>query len=169
MTKVEAAKRIGIGLRSIINHENGMVPWQKKLQKYIDYYGCDEVWLTDGVGDPFPEKEGMKVREGAADYRSAQPDQAQLADPLIQAMSLVKGILDSKDQTIIRALILNLITFQGSIRKDTDLETRLKYLEENYDEIIKNLGDINKKINELVKAWDTIKAGGRPAREDTAT
>jgi transcriptional regulator with XRE-family HTH domain len=63
-TQIEAARNIGISTRSLQYHENGELPNQNNLQKYIDFYGCDRDWLLTGKGEPFNKERRIL---GAAD------------------------------------------------------------------------------------------------------
>ena len=74
MKQTDVAKAVGVGYKSLQNHEAGQWPARKNLLKYIDFYGCDEAWLITGNGGPFPSKPPLYNKVGVIEPRHvAQP------------------------------------------------------------------------------------------------
>jgi len=117
LTQQEAALKIGVKLRALQSHESGQPPNRNNLQKYLDFYGCNKIWLTDGVGERFPEKERVAIRESSDDYRPAQPG-GQSRNPLDLAINQIKALEEAENRAGVKKLIIALADLLVDIDND---------------------------------------------------
>ena len=132
LKQTEAAEKTGIKVRSMQSHEVGQWPNRNNLQKYIDFYGCNKVWLLTGEGEPFP---GEGVREPVAEYKAAD-------DPFARSVSGLRQIFESRDQALIAAIQINIQAFQLSVQKDLQMQRQsqeIKDLKEECDALRKRI------------------------------
>jgi transcriptional regulator with XRE-family HTH domain len=55
ISRVAAAKKIGIGISSLQEYENkGIIPTPRIVEKIAESYKSSKKWLIDGEGEPFP-------------------------------------------------------------------------------------------------------------------
>ena len=132
LTQEHVARDIDISYGALQHHEGGRIPNQNNLQKYIDFYGCNKIWLLTGEGEPFP---GEGVREPVAEYKAAD-------DPFARSVSGLRQIFESRDQALIAAIQINIQAFQLSVQKDLQMQRQsqeIKDLKEECDALRKRI------------------------------
>ena len=166
---IVAQKLKGISLRAFQSHELGHWPNRNNLQKYINFYRCDEVWLKTGHGVPYndnnkpPEPTPIYKVEDLAGRLAAPEKQFELhggwkprpemLDDDHRMLGFAFQILTSK--SIYRnALIANITAFYNALLADQELKKTQKDLKDTKD-ILKNqaveIGGLKKKCDELIE------------------
>ena len=144
-TQIDAARDIGLSYKALQDHEGGRIPNRNNIQKYIDFYRCNKVWLLTGEGEPFPGEEvSVKkyVKELAAEYKAAD-------DPFARSVSGLRQIFESQDQALIAAIQINIQAFQLSIQKDLQMRRQsqeIKNLKEECDELKRRITALEEKL-----------------------
>jgi transcriptional regulator with XRE-family HTH domain len=127
LRQTEAAPLIGVSYSSLQNHEAGRLPSRTTLKKYLDFYGCDRDWLMTGKGDPFPEKTRKSHKSFGRSASSLSEAQRRMekdgGDPLIDAIAIVKDIMDYGDAGIISTLMSGLTAFQKVVQLGREAES----------------------------------------------
>lgn len=65
-TQLELGEKLGLKESAIQSHEYGQWPNRNNLQKYLDFYKCDEAWFMTGQGEPYPGRPGAPLYKVAA-------------------------------------------------------------------------------------------------------
>jgi len=134
LTQKEAAFKIGFKLRALQSHESGQWPNRNNMQKYIDFYQCDRVWLLTGDGEQFENDEFIKkpVGEPVVKYKiAAAPD-----DPFARSVSGLREIFNSQDQVLISAIQANIQAFRLAVQREHQTQHQsieLHKLKEEYE------------------------------------
>lgn len=76
-TQLELGEKLGLKESAIQSHEYGQWPNRNNLQKYLDFYNCDEAWLMTGQGEPYPDRQGSPVFS----MRAQEPRQVAQPEP----------------------------------------------------------------------------------------
>jgi transcriptional regulator with XRE-family HTH domain len=147
-------KKLGLKISTIQSHEYGQWPNRKNLQKYIDFYGCDEVWLKTGHGVPYPDKNEsaetapiynkVKEFEGRV-LHVATPDQEyephggwkprpEMKTDINRMLGFTYQILSS-ESIYSNALGANINAFYGALVAEKDLKDTKNTLKIQADEI----------------------------------
>lgn len=80
LTKTDFAKRIGISQAFVSQLCSGAkIPSDRTIQDICREFGCNEVWLRTGKGDPFKERTleetimrfAVQINKGSDDFRKA--------------------------------------------------------------------------------------------------
>ena len=80
LTKTDFAKRIGISQAFVSQLCSGAkIPSDRTIQDICREFGCNEVWLRTGKGDPFKERTleetimrfAVQTNKGSDDFRKA--------------------------------------------------------------------------------------------------
>jgi len=116
-TQINASRDIGISYKSLQNHEAGRIPSKNNLRKYLDFYKCSRIWLLTGVGEPFPNKEGLPIKEAEPAYRPAQPG-GQSRNPLDLAINQIKALEEAENRAGVKKLIIALADLLVDIDND---------------------------------------------------
>lgn len=116
LMQTEAAPLIGVSYSSLQNHEAGRLPSRTTLAKYLNFYCCDRDWLVTGKGLPFLEdRAGGHTAFGkptTVPGKAQKPIEAITQDPLIEAITLLKEIVDYQDERITSILLSGLRSVQ---------------------------------------------------------
>jgi transcriptional regulator with XRE-family HTH domain len=127
LSQIDTAPLIGISYSSLQNHEAGRLPGRRTLKKYLDFYGCDEGWLMSGKGTPLSG--GYRKPYRALGSPTVTLSEAQIRmkegenDPLIDAIAIVKEIVDYGEAEITSTLMSWLTTFQKVVRLGREAES----------------------------------------------
>ena len=127
LRQTEAAPLIGVSYSSLQNHEGGSLPSRTTLKKYLDFYDCGRDWLMSGKGIPFSEGSRRPYKAfgrppaalGEAQKRTERAEN----DPLIDAIAIVKDIMDYGEKGIISTLMSGLKTFQQVVQLGREAES----------------------------------------------
>ena len=159
LIQAQAAHLVGMSYSALQGHDRGNLPNRNNLKKYSDFYGCDEVWLLTGVGEPFPGKsdEDIFVKEPGAPYNEREREGEKWGmetlgpDPvngsiheqfkLSKALTAAARVLESKTSYAV-ALYVNIQHFDRAIRA----ETRITQLEQNNKSLEKRIFNLEKKL-----------------------
>jgi len=142
-TQTEAAEDIHISYKSLQNHEAGKLPNKANLKKYIDFYGCDKVWLLTGEGEsPIGVDDQPSISEPRdINYKTIDTSFGTAVDAL-------KEIFDSYDPVLIDAIRSNLYVFRLYARKDHQIKQQdrdIQELKEKYEELKKRFDSLEKR------------------------
>ena len=135
----QVAEKLGMDTSTLQTHEAGQWPNRANLEKYITFYGCSRAWLMTGEGESFPGQPAERERgvsEATGVYES---------DPLLSAISILKHIFDSGNQTLIQAITLNLLAFQHALQTST----KLSHQSEELDAVKTDLHQYQKRLQAL--------------------
>ena len=116
------AKKLGLGVSTVQNCEAGYSYSRRTLKRYVEVSGCNRTWLLTGEGEPFPGEQFTGVSEAPQSYTTP-------SDPLVSAISILKQIYDSNDQTLIQVITLNLLVFQRFLKLHTEISRQSKELD----------------------------------------
>ena len=145
LDQMEAAVKIGIGYRSLQNHEGGRWPNKNNLQKYLDFYKCNKTWLLTGQGEPYPEEEKGDVAPSAVSEQQATYND-QPAELMVLAGKAMK-ILQS--DTAYRAVLThNINAFHHALQTEEQIQEqadKIKALEKKCEDLIKRLEALERK------------------------
>lgn len=155
LTQEDAAEKIGVKLRALQYQEAGNPPNRNNLQKYLDFYGCDKGWLLTGKGKPFYNNQ--EIDESG--LHESEIVEYNTEDPFLKAISGLKEIFSSGDQTIITAIQSNIRAFQLTIRNNalikkqaSDIQALKDAYNQNQDEhehLKKQYADLKTIVDQL--------------------
>lgn len=141
-TQKQAARDIGVGYKSLQNHEAGRLPGKASLQKYLDFFKCDKVWLLTGIGEPFP---GEEVSDKPSIGKFEEIKYRKIDDSFGIIVDALREIFDSHDLALIDAIRSNIYIFRSYARKDHQLR-----------KLSNDIKDLQKKYNELKKVVEEL-------------
>lgn len=169
LTQPITADSVGISYSALQKNEGGKWPSQKNLQKYFDFYKCDEVWLKTGYGVPYPDNnkspeptpiykteeftDQMATPKKQFDLHGGWKPRPEMLDDDHRMLGFAFQILTSK--SIYRnALIANITAFYNALLADQELKKTQKDLKDTKD-ILKNqaveIDGLKKKCDELIE------------------
>ncbi len=159
LTQPEASKQIGLSYSAIQGHEGGGFPNRNNLQKYIDFYRCDEVWLKTGQGEPYPDgpKQPPIYKVETINHQVAAPESEYekhggWKPREIKVSIEIKKTIDilESDTVYATALVANINAFHQAIKTEHKLADQAAEIE-----ILK------KKCDDLIKRIAALEAAGR--------
>ena len=154
LTQIDAAREINLSYKALQDHEGGRLPNKNNLQKYLDFYKCNKIWLLTGEGEPpqGDDKGDVLVKETGLRYNVDRPvtdiGWQYNADPFGQASSALKEIFDSHDPVLIDAVRANLYISRLYVRKERQIQQQsdeIRELKKEIDTLKKRLDSLEKR------------------------
>jgi len=140
LTQVDAARLIHISYKALQDHEGGRWPNKNNLEKYIEFYGCDQNWLLTGLGARYKSDtmEGGPLRTGESVAEYIKVDTPGLG----QAVEMLATILASGNQVFSQAVML-------SLRASSDALSIMKQRNQQMAALVSELNELRNRLAAL--------------------